>query len=134
MVHGWPVWRSLPSLTDHAQVLVCIAHDPGVRVGDIGERARIKGRAARRVVAQLAAAGCIIGQRNGRRNHCTISAQFPLPDRIAREQNIGELLEILTATHGSGAGPDRGGDRTATSGSGRGLSQSESGVGSVLAL
>jgi hypothetical protein len=83
-------------LTNHAQVLVCIAHDPGVRLRDIGVRVGITERAAHRIVAELATAGYITRRRNGRRNHYTINAQFPLPDPIAREQNIGKLLEILT--------------------------------------
>ncbi len=88
-------------LTNHAQVLVCIARDPGVRLRDIGERVGITERAAHRIVADLADAGYITRRRNGRRNHYTINAQLPLPDPIAREQNVGDLLQILTPAHGS---------------------------------
>ncbi|HZO79918.1 MAG TPA: helix-turn-helix domain-containing protein [Solirubrobacteraceae bacterium] len=88
-------------LTNHAQVLVCIARDPGVRLRDIGERVGITERAAHRIVTELADAGYITRERNGRRNQYTINAHFPLPDPVAREQNIGELLAILTATDGS---------------------------------
>lgn len=91
-----PSWTFL---TNHAQVLVCIAHDPGVRLRDIGERVGITERAAHRIVAELATAGYITRRRNGRRNHYTINTHFPLPDPIAREQNVGELLEILVETH-----------------------------------
>lgn len=91
-----PSWTFL---TNHAQVLVCIAHDPGVRLRDIGERVGITERAAHRIIAELATAGYITRRRNGRRNHYTINTHFPLPDPIAREQNVGELLEILVATH-----------------------------------
>ncbi len=84
-------------LTNHAQVLVCIARDPGVRLRDIGERVGITERAAHRIVVELAAAGYITRQRNGRRNQYTINAHLPLHDPIAREQNVGQLLEILTA-------------------------------------
>jgi DNA-binding IclR family transcriptional regulator len=96
--------RSAPDwafLTNHARVLVCIAHDPAIRLRDIGERLGITERAAHRITAELAAAGYISRQRNGRRNHYTINEHLPLPDAIAREQSIGELLTILTATHGS---------------------------------
>ena len=86
--------------TNHALVLVCIAHDPGVRLRDIGERVGVTERAAHRIVADLAAAGYITRRRNGRRNHYTINAHLPLPDPIVREQNVGELLEILTASQG----------------------------------
>jgi len=99
-------------LTNHAQVLVCIARDPGVRLRDIGERVGITERAAHRIVAELAAAGYVTRQRNGRRNHYTINTDFPLPDPIARERNIGELLQILAATHTS----ERPLDRTGTNG------------------
>jgi hypothetical protein len=99
-------------LTNHALVLVCIAHDPGVRLRDIGERVGITERAAHRIVTELADAGYITRQRNGRRNQYTVNAHLPLPDPIAREQNVGELLEILTATRE----PERRVDRTGTSG------------------
>jgi hypothetical protein len=98
-------------LTNHAQALVCIAGDPGVRLRDIGERVGITERAAHRIVAELADAGYITRERDGRRNHYTINAHLPLPDPIAREQNVGELLDVLSATHGS----NRMVERTATS-------------------
>jgi DNA-binding IclR family transcriptional regulator len=107
--HMGPGWTFL---TNHAQVLVCIARDPGVRLRDIGERVGITERAAHRIVVELADAGYITRQRNGRRNHYTINVDLPLPDTLAREQNVGQLLEILTATHA----PDRRVDRTGTSG------------------
>jgi hypothetical protein len=88
-----PSWTFL---TNHAQVLVCIARDPGIRLRDIGERVGITERAAHRIVVELAEAGYITRERNGRRNYYTINTHFPLPDPIAREQNVGELLAILT--------------------------------------
>jgi hypothetical protein len=97
-------------LTNHAQVLVCIAREPEVRLRDLGDQLGITERAAHRIVVALADAGYITRQRNGRRNHYTINAHLPLPDPIAREQNIGELLNILTVTHAS----PRPAERTAT--------------------
>ncbi len=101
-------------LTNHAQVLVCIAGDPGVRLREIGERVGITERAAHRIVVELAAAGYITRQRHGRRNRYTINAHLPVHDPIAREQNVGQLLEILNAPHDS-ARHDRRTD-TATAG------------------
>src|SRR5579859_1936622 len=92
---GWTL------LTNHAQVLVCIAHDPGIRLRDIGERVGITERAAHRIVVELADAGYITRERTGRRNRYTINTHFPLPDPIAREQNVGELLAILTGPSAS---------------------------------
>jgi hypothetical protein len=93
--------RGWTFLTNHAQVLVCIARDPGARLRDIGERVGITERATHRIVAELADAGYINRRRNGRRNHYTINVHLPLPDTIAHEQNVGQLLEILTAAHRS---------------------------------
>jgi hypothetical protein len=82
-------------LTNHAQVLVCIARDPGIRLRDIGERIGITERSAHRIVVELADAGYIARERNGRRNRYTINAHYPLPDPVADDQNVGELLTIL---------------------------------------
>jgi hypothetical protein len=102
--NGTPGWTFL---TNHAQVLVCIADDPGVRLREIGERVGITERAAHRIVVELAAAGYITRQRNGRRNQYTINSDLPVHDPIARERNVGQLLEILTAPQRSERQIDR---------------------------
>jgi predicted transcriptional regulator len=89
---GIPTWSFL---TNHALVLLCIAQDPGIRLREIGEAAGITERAAHRIVVELANAGYISRTRNGRRNHYTIQAHLPLPDPLAREQKLGDLLAIL---------------------------------------
>ena len=90
---GTPRWSFL---TNHAQVLLCIAHDSGIRLREIGEAVGITERAAHRIVVELADAGYISRTRNGRRNHYTIRSHLPLPDPLAREQKIGALLSVLT--------------------------------------
>jgi DNA-binding Lrp family transcriptional regulator len=87
-----PAWSFL---TNHAQVLLCIAQDPGIRLREIGEAVGITERAAHRIVVELAAAGYLSRTRNGRRNHYTIQSHLPLPDPLAREQKIGDLLSVL---------------------------------------
>jgi DNA-binding MarR family transcriptional regulator len=82
-------------LTNHAQVLVCIAQDPGIRLREIGEAVGITERAAHRIVSELADAGYISRERHGRRNRYTVQAHLPVPDPVAREQKIGDLLAIL---------------------------------------
>ena len=94
-----PAWTFL---TNHAQVLVCIAHDPAIRLRDIGERVGITERATHRIVTELTDAGYVTRRRDGRRNHYTINAEFPLPDRVARERNVGELLAILIGPRRAG--------------------------------
>jgi uncharacterized membrane protein len=88
-----PQWSFL---TNHAQVLACIARDPGMRLRDIGDSVGITERAAHRIVSELAAAGYIARERRGRRTHYTIQAHLPLPDPLARGQRVGDLLKILT--------------------------------------
>ena len=82
-------------LTNHGQVLVCIANDSEIRLRDIGEHLAITERAAHRIVAELPAAGYITRTRTGRRNSYTINAAAALPDRVAREHNVGQLLNLL---------------------------------------
>jgi hypothetical protein len=96
-------------LTNHAQVLVCIAQDPGIRLREIGETVGITERAAHRIVVELADAGYITRERTGRRNHYTIQSHLPLPDPLAREQKIGDLLAIL-ARRGSLGNTDHAGE------------------------
>jgi DNA-binding Lrp family transcriptional regulator len=82
-------------LTNHAQVLVCIAEEPGVRLRDISERVGITERAAHRIVGELVDAGYITRKRTGRRNAYLIHTDVPLPDALARDQRVGALLAIL---------------------------------------
>jgi predicted transcriptional regulator len=102
--NGKPGWEFL---TNHGQVILCIADDPSIRLREIGQRIGITERAAHRIVAELAGAGYITRERSGRRNHYTINGTVTLPDTIAREQNMGELLELLTASQVSGARVER---------------------------
>jgi DNA-binding MarR family transcriptional regulator len=88
--------RAWSFLTNHAQVLVCIAHDPEIRLREIGDSVGITERAAHRIVVELAAAGYIARERRGRRNHYTIEPDLPLPDPLARGRKVGDLLAIWT--------------------------------------
>ena len=91
-------------LTNHARVLVCIAQDPGIRLREIGDEVGITERAAHRIVSELADAGYIARQREGRRNRYTVQAHLPLPDPVAPEQKVGDLLAVLGAITSDGIG------------------------------
>jgi len=86
-------------LTNHARALICIARDPGARLREIGERVGITERAAHRIVIELLDAGYITRTRDGRRNRYTVNTHIPLPDPLARDQNVGDLLSILAPAH-----------------------------------
>ncbi len=90
-------------LTNHAQVLVCIAAQTSVRLRDISDRVGITERAAHRIVAELSEAGYITRERVGRRNSYVVHPDLPLPEAVARNQSVGDLLENpdqLDLTHG----------------------------------
>jgi DNA-binding MarR family transcriptional regulator len=82
-------------LTNHAAVLLCIADDPSIRLREIGDTIGITERAAHRIVGELADAGYITRERNGRRNHYEIQTHLRLPDPLARGKKVGDLLTIL---------------------------------------
>jgi DNA-binding IclR family transcriptional regulator len=84
-------------LTNHARALVCIAHDPGVRLRDIAAKLGITERSAYAIVTDLAAAGYVVKDKDtdGRRNRHQIQAHLPLPETIARERTIGKVLSVL---------------------------------------
>jgi DNA-binding Lrp family transcriptional regulator len=83
-------------LTNHARVLICIAQDPGIRLREIGEAVGITERAAHRIVGELVDAGYVMRRRTGRRNHYAIRSDLPVPDALARNRRVGDLLAILS--------------------------------------
>ena len=82
-------------LTNHARVLVCIAHDPGVRLREIAAALAITERSAFGIVNELTEAGYVVKEKDGRRNRYQIQGHLPLRDTVARERTIGEILDIL---------------------------------------
>ena len=87
-----PSWTFL---TNHAQVLLCIAGDPGIRLRDIADRVGITERSAYGIVLDLAEAGYIVKEKTGRRNRYQIQAHLPLPEPSSRERTVGEVLALL---------------------------------------
>ena len=83
-------------LTNHAQVLICIAKDPGIRLREIGQTVGITERAAHRIVGELVAAGYVSRRRVGRRNRYTLRAELLHPDSLARDRVVGDLLALLS--------------------------------------
>ena len=55
-------------LTNHAHVLLCVAHDPDVRLRDIAASVGITERGAHRIISQLVEEGYLTRERQGRRN------------------------------------------------------------------
>jgi IclR helix-turn-helix domain len=88
-------------LSNHGRVLLCLAHDPAMRLRDIAARMGITERSAYGIVADLTQAGYITKGKDGRRNHYQIQAHLPLPEPTSRERTVGEVLALLTGTSAS---------------------------------
>ena len=85
-------------LTNHARVLLCIAHDPGVRLRDIAASLGITERSTYGIVTDLAEAGYVLKQKAGRRNRYQIQAHLPLPEPSSQERTVGDVLALLAGT------------------------------------
>jgi hypothetical protein len=85
-------------LTNHARVLLCIAHDPAVRLRDIAGALGITERRAYGIVCDLTEAGYLVKEKNGRRNSYQIQPHQPLRESTSRERTVGEVLELLVGT------------------------------------
>jgi hypothetical protein len=92
-------------LTNHAWVLLCISHDPGVRLRDIAVRVGITERTAYGIVADLTEAGYVVKQKDGRRNRYQIQAHLPLrrPLPLPDSPGLAAIGEILALLGGDGA-------------------------------
>ena len=98
--------RDWSFLTNHARVLLCIAHDPGARLRDIAASLGVTERSAHGIITDLVDAGYVIKQRDGRRNRYQIDAGLPLREPGSREPAIGEVLAVLLRGKDGLAGAD----------------------------
>src|SRR6201997_944741 len=91
-------------LTTPARVLLHLAHDPGARLRDIAASLGITERRAHGIITDLAEAGYVITQKDGRRNRYQIQAHLPVPEPGTREPAVGEVVALFAAQHRTGAG------------------------------
>ena len=82
-------------LTNHAKALLLIAQDRHIRIRDLAGLLQITERATQRVVADLAGAGYIDRERQGRRNVYSVRTSLPLGLPLQRDVDIGTLLAVL---------------------------------------
>ena len=85
-------WRFV---TNHTQVLLCIARDPDVRLRDVAEMVGITERAVQRIVADLVEAGFLQRERVGRRSRYMIDRGVGMRHPAQAGHDIGELLALL---------------------------------------
>jgi hypothetical protein len=93
-------------LTSHAWVLLCIAHDPGVRLRDIAAKVGVTERTAYGIVTDLTEAGYVVKQKDGRRNRYQIQGHLPLrrPLPVPDSGGLVAVGEVLALLGGDGDG------------------------------
>lgn len=84
-------------LTNHARTLLALAGQPEARLRDLAETLGVTERTAFGIVADLAEAGYVVKERDGRRNRYHVQEHLPLPDDLVEERTVGELLDLLVA-------------------------------------
>jgi predicted transcriptional regulator len=84
-------WRFL---TNHGRVLLCLAHDPDLRIRDLALVLGITERSTQKILGDLVKAGYVTRSRVGRRNAYEVHVERPLP--IARELNVDHLLHTFS--------------------------------------
>jgi DNA-binding MarR family transcriptional regulator len=85
-------WRFV---TNHTQVLLCIARDPDMRMRTIAESVGITERAAQRIVHDLIESGFVQRERVGRRNRYVVNRELRMRHEAQHDHEIGELLDLL---------------------------------------
>src|SRR5581483_6035427 len=84
-------------LTNHAQVLLCLADTPDIRLRDVAERVGITERATQRIVADLVDEGYVSVERVGRRNRYTVDEQHAMRHSAQVGYEVGALLKALAS-------------------------------------
>ena len=93
--------RTWTFLTNHAQVLLCLADTPDIRLRDVAERIGITERATQRILAELVDAGYVKTRRVGRRNQYTVDHEHAMRHSAQFGHEIGHLLGALGQNSGS---------------------------------
>jgi DNA-binding MarR family transcriptional regulator len=82
-------------LSNHGNVLLCIARDPHIRIREIADDVGIGERAAQKIVADLVAEGYVVRTKEGRRNRYQVNARAHLRHPLFADLEIGPLLDVL---------------------------------------
>jgi DNA-binding transcriptional ArsR family regulator len=88
-------FRSWTFITNHAQVLLTVAHHPEATVAEVARAARITERSAYRLLADLQQAGYVRRRKVGRHNSYEIDPNLPLGDPILENKLVGDLVALV---------------------------------------
>jgi DNA-binding IclR family transcriptional regulator len=90
-----PEKRHWTFVTNHTQVLLCLADNPEVRLRDVAEFVGITERAAQRILTDLVDAGYVERTRVGRRNRYAVNRDNAMRHSAQFGHEIGGLLDLL---------------------------------------
>ncbi|MHB8302717.1 MAG: helix-turn-helix transcriptional regulator [Acidobacteriaceae bacterium] len=82
-------------LTNHAHVLLLLSNDAEMRMRDAAAAVGITERAVQRIVDDLAAAGHLSIEKDGRRNRYTVHAGMPLRHPVEAHCSVGGLIRFV---------------------------------------
>jgi hypothetical protein len=82
-------------LTNHARVLLCIAHDPGAWLRDVAASLSIIDRSVYGIVTDRTTAAYVVKHRDRRCSLYQIQAHPRCPSPPARNPAIGEVLALF---------------------------------------
>jgi predicted transcriptional regulator len=94
--------RSWRFVTNHTQVLLCIARNPEIRLRDVAKHVGITERATQRILADLVDAGFVERERVGRRNRYGINRNIEMRHPAQFGHEVGELIDLLALPDGQG--------------------------------
>jgi hypothetical protein len=86
-------------LTNHGNVLLCIAREPTIRISELADRVGIGERAAQKIVADLVAEEFLVRIKEGRRNRYEVNRDAHLRHPLFANLAIGPLLDVLRDGH-----------------------------------
>lgn len=87
-----PAWTFL---TNHAQVLLFVAHNPHSTAREIAVEVGITERAVQRLLDDLEDSGYLQRHKEGRNNHYTVDLEQPLRHSAQRGQPVRALVTLL---------------------------------------
>jgi len=82
-------------LSNHGNVLLCIARDPQIRISEIAASVGIGERAAQKIVADLIGDGYLVRTKEGRRNRYQVNQRAQLRHPLFADLEIGPLIDAL---------------------------------------
>ncbi len=88
--------RTWTFLTNHAHVLLCLAHGESLTARELGLRIGITERSVQAILADLIADGYLDKSKVGRRNRYTVNPRGRLRHPLESAHTVGELIAALT--------------------------------------